>query len=250
MALIKCPECGRENVSSTAESCPNCGFGIKAHFDKLEQQRIDKLFQKQKEEIQNARKAEAEIKYMEYSGEVKRQQSEIDNINEPQKPHFFKLLFDKHWALLTCLIMLGPMLVFLFCYTAGVDSFILVLYIALGVLASPIYLIILIAEFRAELSIYKKELKLFNTDRKEWQRQKEQKKADIETRYRQQAKYDIERKYNPPAPNTNTIKCPMCGNTDIEKITTMDRSFSIAMVGMASGKIGKQYKCKKCKHMW
>lgn len=35
MALIKCPECGRENVSDSAESCPNCGYGIKAHFDKL-----------------------------------------------------------------------------------------------------------------------------------------------------------------------------------------------------------------------
>lgn len=34
MALIKCPECGRENVSDSAESCPNCGYGIKAHFKK------------------------------------------------------------------------------------------------------------------------------------------------------------------------------------------------------------------------
>ena len=27
MALIKCPECGRE-ISSTATECPNCGFPI------------------------------------------------------------------------------------------------------------------------------------------------------------------------------------------------------------------------------
>ena len=33
MALIKCPECGKENVSDTAESCPNCGFGIKKYFE-------------------------------------------------------------------------------------------------------------------------------------------------------------------------------------------------------------------------
>lgn len=26
MALIKCPECGRENVSDTANACPGCGF--------------------------------------------------------------------------------------------------------------------------------------------------------------------------------------------------------------------------------
>ena len=36
MALIKCPECGKENVSDTAESCPNCGYGIKAHFANID----------------------------------------------------------------------------------------------------------------------------------------------------------------------------------------------------------------------
>ena len=28
MALIKCPECGRENVSDSAKSCPGCGYEI------------------------------------------------------------------------------------------------------------------------------------------------------------------------------------------------------------------------------
>lgn len=28
MALIKCPECGKENVSDSAEMCPNCGCPI------------------------------------------------------------------------------------------------------------------------------------------------------------------------------------------------------------------------------
>lgn len=34
MALVKCPECGRENVSSTAKSCPGCGYNIKEYFEK------------------------------------------------------------------------------------------------------------------------------------------------------------------------------------------------------------------------
>lgn len=34
MALVKCPECGREKVSSTALTCPDCGYGIKEHFEK------------------------------------------------------------------------------------------------------------------------------------------------------------------------------------------------------------------------
>lgn len=34
MALVKCPECGREDVSDTAEACPNCGFAIRDYFSK------------------------------------------------------------------------------------------------------------------------------------------------------------------------------------------------------------------------
>ena len=37
MALIKCPECGREKVSDSAEVCPDCGYGIKEHFKKLKE---------------------------------------------------------------------------------------------------------------------------------------------------------------------------------------------------------------------
>ena len=40
MALIKCPECGRENVSDSAEMCPGCGYGIKAHFEKIKQEKL------------------------------------------------------------------------------------------------------------------------------------------------------------------------------------------------------------------
>lgn len=35
MALITCPECGREKISDSAISCPDCGCGIKEHFDKI-----------------------------------------------------------------------------------------------------------------------------------------------------------------------------------------------------------------------
>ena len=46
------------------------------------------------------------------------------------------------------------------------------------------------------------------------------------------------------------IRCPMCRSTNVVKIDTFDRVLSIGTVGLASGKIGKQYKCKNCKHMW
>lgn len=41
MALIKCPECGRNNVSDSAVSCPNCGFNIREYFEKLQTDKND-----------------------------------------------------------------------------------------------------------------------------------------------------------------------------------------------------------------
>lgn len=45
-------------------------------------------------------------------------------------------------------------------------------------------------------------------------------------------------------------KCPMCGSTNTQIISTLNRAVSIGMVGLASSKIGKQYECKNCKHKW
>lgn len=45
--------------------------------------------------------------------------------------------------------------------------------------------------------------------------------------------------------------CPICGKkNNVKRISTTDRSLSIAMMGLASSKIGKQYECTACKHKW
>ena len=53
------------------------------------------------------------------------------------------------------------------------------------------------------------------------------------------------RKYNDP-----NLTCPMCGSHVVKKLTVADRAVSVAAWGLASGKIGKQYECKKCGHKW
>nr|DAP64484.1 MAG TPA: transcription factor IIS-like protein [Caudoviricetes sp.] len=55
------------------------------------------------------------------------------------------------------------------------------------------------------------------------------------------AKFDME---------VNLIKCPNCGSKNTKKISTTSRVTSVAMLGVASGKIGKQYECKQCKYKW
>ena len=37
MALVKCPECGKENISEYALSCPECGFTIAKYFEELKE---------------------------------------------------------------------------------------------------------------------------------------------------------------------------------------------------------------------
>ncbi len=45
--------------------------------------------------------------------------------------------------------------------------------------------------------------------------------------------------------------CPICGSKNhVKRISTLNRSVSIATVGLASSKIGKQYECTHCKHKW
>lgn len=35
MALMKCPECGKENVSEFAKACPECGFRVKKYVEEV-----------------------------------------------------------------------------------------------------------------------------------------------------------------------------------------------------------------------
>nr|DAM63789.1 MAG TPA: zinc-ribbon family protein [Caudoviricetes sp.] len=44
----------------------------------------------------------------------------------------------------------------------------------------------------------------------------------------------------------NAVQCPYCKSWQTERISTASRVVSIAVVGPASGKIGKQWHCTKC----
>lgn len=50
--------------------------------------------------------------------------------------------------------------------------------------------------------------------------------------------------------NDYMFTCPMCGSKKVRRIGTANRAASIAVTGLASGKIGKQYECDNCRHKW
>ncbi|MBQ4570263.1 MAG: hypothetical protein IJB21_01050 [Bacilli bacterium] len=50
--------------------------------------------------------------------------------------------------------------------------------------------------------------------------------------------------------NNYMFTCPMCNSKNVKKISTVNRATSIAIFGLASNKINKQYECDNCKHKW
>ena len=74
------------------------------------------------------------------------------------------------------------------------------------------------------------------------------KKDNLISYYRNKDKMDNMSRSSIPI--NNTVKCPVCNSPNVEHISTLNRTVSVATFGIASSKIGKQYKCKNCKHMW
>lgn len=50
--------------------------------------------------------------------------------------------------------------------------------------------------------------------------------------------------------NNFMYTCPMCGDKKIRRIDAADRLVSVSLLGLGSGKIGKQYECDNCKYRW
>ena len=76
MALIKCPECGRENVSDSATSCPNCGYGIKEYFAEIEKKKEAERIRLENEKRKKYAEAEEKARFYE----------RVKQIQKPQKP--------------------------------------------------------------------------------------------------------------------------------------------------------------------
>lgn len=52
-----------------------------------------------------------------------------------------------------------------------------------------------------------------------------------------------------PTPQ-NIPKCPTCGSTNVEKISTAKKAFGFAMVGLFSSNLGKTMHCRNCGYKW
>jgi len=253
MALVKCPECGRENVSDSAESCPNCGYAIKQYFDDIkEQERI----------LQRKREKQKEWEELE---EIKKETAG-DRQKEAIKELMNKISKDKQGIICSFvgLLIIVPLFVFLLHISEENNFGGIIVFEALLIFFCLALLISYISDKRKNTE----KLKIAKQDFDEYEKRiVECKIGEIidfecpECGYNQSyrsvtpysevgicARCGEMTFYNSNNENNNendtpvlkSLKCPVCGSLNIKRISTLNRTISVATVGLASSKIGKQ----------
>lgn len=225
MALLKCPECGRENVSDSAISCPDCGFSIQEY---LKTKQDEEYIQKEKERLQS---------------ELAKKLSEIDSLQKPQKPTISKIIMSDNRFVFVIFAIVAVIGLIVMIYTLAAfgkpNGFSLIATLFCSVIA-----LIGVSDIKKG---YNEKL----SEYKDFEGYKQKKKQRVQENYDYRIKH-IKTKSEVSAPviiNTG-LKCPVCGSRSVKRISTTSRITSVAMVGLASSKIGKQYECKNCKHKW
>lgn len=225
MALVNCPECGRVNVSDTAVSCPDCGFAIKDYFDKIkiEEQRL-----KEEKALQEKREAE-ERHRRETAGE--RQKETVAGL-EKQIENSSKEI--RNGTIGLCISI--PLAILSFALSSNGSLGVL---IGISVIAAIISLVFVVSGINEK----KTAISDLETAKRNLDEYEKNLNARIEAMVAQSQAYAAKNASKHP-------KCPICGSTNTERISTLNRTVSVAAVGLASSKIGKQYQCKRCKHKW
>lgn len=240
MALIKCPECGKENISDSATTCPFCGYGIKEHFDLINQKEaFDEKKQKDREKIQK-----------QYEDELQR----INKMYHPSKPSWIATIFKRiNWifvpaSFLTLLMILC--IILSFCGIAEeIDFWIFFGAAFFGFIAFATWKIIK-DEYDRALDKYENWDTYIERLKNDATNQYDTRINDLESR-----KFEAQTSVTPsetvPIPRpTYGLKCPVCGSSNVKRISNTSRAISVELMGLASLKIAKQYQCKDCKHMW
>ena len=301
MALINCPECGRENVSDSALACPNCGFGIREYFSKTETKGIENVSEADSAQTTGIKTDASEpsnsnavspneLGTKTADATKKSTSSKQQSISERQsfgKPvrcancgAFYPSAYDKcptcghyinspvnpnhsntttknnnksdrpHFSKGYVIgIIIGIAVALLgatgFIYNdydrtksmshgngdPRVQGIILILF---GVVIIGITLGLFIKKI-SRYNLRQNNPELYNRIVAEETRRGQE-------RYKAQQQAEQIRLSKLP-------ECPICkSKNNVRRISSLDRGVSVAMVGLASSKIGKQYECTRCRH--
>ncbi len=245
MALIKCPECGKE-VSDKAESCPSCGFGIKKHYDTM-------YIMKEKEKVEKSKKEKLD-KFEE-------------SIKMPEKPQMpmainegmntFKFILTLFLCALGVFLLISaynlmslsyghPLRLLL--HSLGllyIDGMPVMIFL-MGVTIIVVGLVLGVRayneneNYNSSMSKYKKEVQEYELAKSSFEDFKnkkiKEKRIEINHKYneiKQQIKIEPEKKVE--------VTCPRCGSTQIQMV---NRKWSL-MAGVLTNKVDRV--CINCK---
>lgn len=230
MALVKCPECGREKVSDSADMCPDCGYAIKIHFEKVKAEEEAKRQAYEKARLEEQAKIEAQQR-LERMCSPEVQEKTIERLKEKKKKAIQTI-----WISAVSLIVCFFLLVWSWSNSRhGSLGFIILISLFGGFIAFGMLL-----NGHSDYSNADLDLDAATKDmHKYYDRVQQRLNEAVASLNQSTAEY-----------NAKHPACPNCGSRKTERISTLNRSASVALTGLASSKIGKQYECKNCKHKW
>lgn len=219
MALMNCPECGKE-ISDTAETCIQCGYNLLEH----------------RENLRLNREIEAELARYEETIEIPQQKTSLSDLWEYR---------NARPALTICLVAaIG--------FILACPVFILMQEIN-GAIISSLFGIVFLYVYLKQISKYKK---LLRDEQEKIQRQidgfeyyKQEMLEDYRSRLIGKKNRATENmrsgsKIHPEKRSTE-IRCPKCRST---QISTGSRGYSMVWGFIGSGKT--MNRCAKCGHKW
>lgn len=276
MALVTCPECGRKNVSDSAVACPDCGFGIREYYTNIKEQQQKE--EKEKEYREHARSVAQNLdddikKHQAKRAELLAQKEAQKTINENQisqetiKESGVEEEQDKKRLIEQCKIEVkkDAQAELITRLKKKRIEFLLLLIVALFLTISALLLIdemlkigngldlfgffgVVVGGFMCIGSLgllkeYDESIKAAEKGLDEYNKLIQQRiTAEADAKEKERIKREIEM--------MNNVPCPVCGSRNTYRIDPVERAVSVKLWGMASSKIGKQYQCRNCKHMW
>lgn len=231
MALIKCPECGKENVSDSAEICPMCGFPIKKHFERTNREKLDA-------EQEYQRLLQKEKAYQEEQKRLERMCSP-----EAQRETVAQLKKQKNKANVSLLGSISAIAVSFIMFLSGIEmeNILQILCIPLGIafFILSIFWLSRALDKRSEVS---SDLFLASRNMKRYYAQIQRRQAEKDAMWIRQLESSDSDK---PLHHDRTIHCPKCNSP---QISTTARGYSIVW-----GFIGADNtvnRCAKCGYKW
>lgn len=221
MAIIKCPECGKD-VSDTSPSCIHCGFQLDKHFSKLQAQN----------ELQK---------------ELDEKLRSIENMDVPEKPNPFEGE-GLWWFIVILFLGTGIFACWLHIDLVLSDMSGMPSAFVLGLLFIALALLLI----RGIFNRYKRNIVDYKQKVENWDEYKETEKERIRLEYKIYSENIMRCGNRDGKPKVESqqeehiIKCPACGSIEVKKISTAKKVVSTELLGLASSDIGKQMVCEKC----